>query len=483
MGQPPGERRTRVLLVAVVVAYAGGLAGLAAAGLYSPVFKTLVVPALLLVALLSNRLVAFLEDWAVFLGGLVLFDALRAWVYATVNALELPLYLGYVVRLEEALFGGATLPTRLQAAWLGARPVGVRERLLVLVHASHFVVFLLFGLALWLCRRPAFARFAAALLLVMYLGLVGYLVVPTVPPWMAADLHVIPPIRRVLDDVYNVTLPSLRRAFDTNPIAAMPSLHAAFPALCALVAFHHFGRWGWLLAAYLTLVSLAVVYLGEHYFLDVVAGALLSAAVYWLVYRTELAARLARVRLGGERESRAAGRPLARRAAVALLLLLTAEAVGQTALRVTRPFALSEAFVRRELVGRSDLASLELGVAAFRAQRYAEARDALTRAIGEVQEPRLIARAHELLALADFKLGAAADGERVLVELVARQPNDPAGVYWLTRRRYVGGRLSPEEVRAVIGRLAAHPDHERAEPYARALAALLAGQGDAALPR
>src|SRR5581483_5652852 len=160
MGQLPGERRTRVLLVAVVVAYVGGLAGLAAAGLYSPVFKTLVVPALLLVALLSNRLVAFLEDWAVFLGGLVLFDALRAWVYATVNALELPLYLGYVVRLEEALFGGATLPTRLQAAWLGARPVGVRERLLVLVHASHFVVFLLFGLALWLCRRPAFARFA-----------------------------------------------------------------------------------------------------------------------------------------------------------------------------------------------------------------------------------------------------------------------------------------------------------------------------------
>ncbi len=193
MGQLPGERRTRVLLVAVVVAYVGGLAGLAAAGLYSPVFKTLVVPALLLVALLSNRLVAFLEDWVVFLAGLVLFDALRAWVYATVNVLELPLYLGYVVRLEQALFGGATLPTRLQAAWLAARPVGVQERLLVLVHASHFVGFLLFGLVLWLCRRPAFARFAAALLLIMYLGLVGYLVVPTVPPWMAADLHVILP--------------------------------------------------------------------------------------------------------------------------------------------------------------------------------------------------------------------------------------------------------------------------------------------------
>lgn len=92
-----------------------------------------------------------------------------------------------------------TLTTAVRASlalWAGIPPA---EYVLVVVHASHFVVFLLFGLGLWFARRKAFGRFAAAMLLVMGMGTVGYLVVPTVPPWMAADLHAIPPIGRVAD--------------------------------------------------------------------------------------------------------------------------------------------------------------------------------------------------------------------------------------------------------------------------------------------
>src|SRR5262249_1591242 len=286
--------------------------------------------------------------------GVALFDSLRAGVFAAIRALELPYHMGYAIRLERALFAGETLPTYAQAALIRPGTAGLLAHVLVAVHASHFVVFLLFGLGLWLVRRDAFGRFASAMLLLMSLGVAGYLAVPTIPPWMAARLAPSPPIHSLADEVYGQAIPGLRRAFDTNPIAAMPSLHAAFAAICTLVAFHELGPWGWALAAYLGLASLAAVALGEHYFVDLVAGWLLAGAVYWLLYRSTLAARLdGRRRTRAERSSAGWRDATGRRLLVAAGLLLLATVVSQVALRARRPFTLTERFVQRELGGRA----------------------------------------------------------------------------------------------------------------------------------
>lgn len=350
-----GSPRVPVLPLASTLLFGGSLLVFAVAGLYGPFLKTLVA-ALFLAALATRRLASFVRDWAVFLAGLALFDSLRAVVFTLVNSLELPLYMGYVIRLERWLFSGETLPTLLQPWLLRPDRPSLLQWPLVAVHASHFVVFLLFGLCLWLVRRAAFGRFAAAMLWVMYLGIVGYLLVPTVPPWMAADFQVIPPLHRVADEAYGRAAPGLRRAFDTNPVAAMPSLHAAFAALCALVGRRHFGAWGWLLGGYLGLMSLAAVALGEHYFLDVVAGVLLAAAVYWLAYRRAPPGECE----PGDREGAGPAGPVAergeprtaRRLVLAAVLLLLAAGAGQAALRFRRPFAVTESFVDRELGGR-----------------------------------------------------------------------------------------------------------------------------------
>ena len=90
-------------------------------------------------------------------------------------------------------------------------------------------------------RRPVFA---AMIVLAMVVGLIGYLLVPTVPPWMAAHppYDLLPPIDRIVGDVYTRFLPALYGTFDTNPVAAMPSLHAAFPSVAALVGWRALGR-------------------------------------------------------------------------------------------------------------------------------------------------------------------------------------------------------------------------------------------------
>jgi membrane-associated phospholipid phosphatase len=67
----------------------------------------------------------------------------------------------------------------------------------------------------------------------------------------------------------------------------MPSLHIAFPVVCTLVAIRSLGRRaGWILRAYTLGVVFAVLYLGEHYFVDVLAGAIIGVAVFAFVART-----------------------------------------------------------------------------------------------------------------------------------------------------------------------------------------------------
>jgi membrane-associated phospholipid phosphatase len=60
-----------------------------------------------------------------------------------------------------------------------------------------------------------------------------------------------------------------------NQLAAMPSLHIAWAAWSALALWRILAgrRWAWLVWAYPAVTSVAVMATGNHYLLDVVAGA------------------------------------------------------------------------------------------------------------------------------------------------------------------------------------------------------------------
>jgi len=82
-----------------------------------------------------------------------------------------------------------------------------------------------------------------------------------------------------------------------NKFAAFPSLHAAFPALAAVYAWR---RYRWLsvgLIAWTAAVALSIVYLGEHYVVDVIDGLLyvaVATAIVELVSRWRLRPKPAR---------------------------------------------------------------------------------------------------------------------------------------------------------------------------------------------
>ncbi len=63
----------------------------------------------------------------------------------------------------------------------------------------------------------------------------------------------------------------------------MPSLHAAYPFLAFLFARRFFGRVGWLMLLYSACVWFAIVYIADHYVVDILAGLAYAAAAYWAV--------------------------------------------------------------------------------------------------------------------------------------------------------------------------------------------------------
>ena len=245
--------------------------------------KIMVLCLSLVVAAAVGRLKVFLKDWFLFIAFVYLFDSLRGSIFILTCNLGLPVYTLYVIKAETFLFGA--VPSVVLQDWLlksgSAMQLGWFEKFVTVAHGSHFVAFLIVGLVIWLYRTSHFRFFKVSFYLVIFFGLLGYLAVPTVPPWMAANVFgLIPRLFRFNAVIYNMVIPDITSGFDTNPIAAMPSLHAAFPILLGLVLWRIF-RWkASPFFLYVFLMLFAIVYTGDHYVVDVLAGGLLAALCY-----------------------------------------------------------------------------------------------------------------------------------------------------------------------------------------------------------
>jgi membrane-associated phospholipid phosphatase len=181
------------------------------------------------------------------------------------------------VDLQQRLYDAGALSAFDVAAWV--------------VYLSHFFATVAIAAVLWRCARPRFLRFRAMILTVSAAAFVTYALFPAVPPWMAADDGVIGPVSRVIGDVWNglgvqhAAAIWERGSTFSNPVAAIPSLHTAYPVLI-LCFFWGSGRWARIgCLAYALAMSVTLVYTGEHYVADVIAGWAYAIAAYAAVTR------------------------------------------------------------------------------------------------------------------------------------------------------------------------------------------------------
>jgi hypothetical protein len=213
---------------------------------------------------------------------------------------------GFPVHVEdviaaERLISFGHLPTQVLQEWL-APGDGVSSAALVatVLYMLHFALPVVTGFFLWMWRRPQYYDFVGAFIVLSFAGFVTFLLLPVAPPWYAANLGALngadgePVVRYLKPDAFAVLADGL--GFDgrwltsyvfyginPNGVAAFPSLHAGYPFLTFLVLRRAFGAWGWLGLAYALAVWWAIVFTGDHYLIDVLAGAAYATAAYFAV--------------------------------------------------------------------------------------------------------------------------------------------------------------------------------------------------------
>jgi membrane-associated phospholipid phosphatase len=140
-----------------------------------------------------------------------------------------------------------------------------------------------------LLRHPErFPSGAAKIYATFDLGLIGYWAVPTAPPWYAAQQGLMadgrtPEVRRMMveygEQFWRSGWTPLYGVLGGNPLAAMPSLHFA-TSVTAARALASTGRTAGILGwSYALTLGVALVYLGEHYVVDLLAGLALAEGI------------------------------------------------------------------------------------------------------------------------------------------------------------------------------------------------------------
>jgi membrane-associated phospholipid phosphatase len=217
--------------------------------------------------------------------------ALQMWAFTVIH--ELPYdsperlegrtHVDYPIACDRVLGVGVQPTLRLQRAFGRPGRATAFDHALVWVHWAWFLE--PHAVSAWtLWRRPErFTRTALMISSLFHLGWVIYAVVPTAPPWWAGEQGKLPGVRRIMVEVGERTWGRLwRHLYDFlggNPVAAMPSLHLA----SSVMAAHMLSEGGALEAtigwSYAIVLGFALLYLGEHYAIDLLAGITLAEAV------------------------------------------------------------------------------------------------------------------------------------------------------------------------------------------------------------
>lgn len=254
-----------------------------------------------------------LLEWLPLLAALTAYDELRG-----VGGGSFPIHSRFQIWIDRDVFGFGHVPTvwLQHELWHPGRVSALDVTAWVTYMSFFLVTPILLGI-LWLLDRPAFRSYARQLTLLSFLAVAFFTAMPTMPPWLASATGSIGPSDRLIGQIgarfpwFDGSTLWERGLHLANDLAAFPSLPEGMTVLVAVALWRRVPRVVRpLLAAYPLAMAFALVYTGEHYVTDLVAGALCTALVCFVEPR--LTRRL--VRLGqdvaadfGRRPRRAAG--------------------------------------------------------------------------------------------------------------------------------------------------------------------------------
>lgn len=211
--------------------------------------------------------------------------ALFAQVRTIADETGMFIHVAYPIHVDSLLLG--VTPTEwLQDRFYDAARVSALDYLTTFIYTSYFISMPVAAFALIMWAPKHFPRFSAAMIATMSIGLAVYFLVPTTPPWLAAEQGAIGDVARVVKITSAVLHDGLyansERVVGTNEVAAMPSLHLAISLVMALVFGSIHKQWRYVILLYPVAMAFTLMYTGEHYFIDIVGGTA-TALIAWKV--------------------------------------------------------------------------------------------------------------------------------------------------------------------------------------------------------
>jgi membrane-associated phospholipid phosphatase len=207
------------------------------------------------------------------------------------DALAARVRIDYPIALDRAIGLGELPTTRLQRSLHHDGSFSGLEKVLVWAHWVWFATPHATLLYIRARDRSRFARAAVLTYAVFDLGVIAYWLTPTAPPWYAAEQDRLGPcatgettrVRRLMveygESFWQDRWGALYSLLGGNPLAAMPSLHFATSSMAALLLSETGVAAGAVGTGYAAVLGFALVYLGEHYVVDLAGGLALCALV------------------------------------------------------------------------------------------------------------------------------------------------------------------------------------------------------------
>ncbi len=192
---------------------------------------------------------------------------------------------GLPIVLDRAIGLGTIVTVRLQSALTDPGVFRWYDYLAASGYATHFVAIWVVAALLYRADAKSFGPYMIGSALMYLIALPIHFLFPTAPPWLASQWGALPQITRVFTSLggqINNQLMSEGMRVSGNDVAALPSLHAGVATIILLASWNGGIRWRTVSFLYFSWTSWSIIYGGEHYLIDVVAGAAV-AGIGWMV--------------------------------------------------------------------------------------------------------------------------------------------------------------------------------------------------------
>ncbi len=216
----------------------------------------------------------YLSVWIPFVAAFLLYEFLRGYVDDIAPFKQQTLFSVYL--LENYLFG--------QTSTAFFQSLFVHNIWLVPICTFFYGLFFVysFGVAfiVWYRDSNLFRSYSLRFILMTYVSLMLFLLIPVAPPWYVSsslDLGIVRYLYFFSPFAQKTATVAYYFVYG-NAVAALPSLHTAWPAFSSFFLITRFYKNKWIKLVLLVpiMIGFSVIMLGEHYITDVLFGFLLA---------------------------------------------------------------------------------------------------------------------------------------------------------------------------------------------------------------